>query len=306
MRRAGLAAALGAVLWGAAVARDGVGDGLGWPRALVALAALVIVPLGLGLAAPHGAQVATSAFAASLLAASTRLAPGAAAGALASPSLLATAAVAGGALLEAWRRRARGSSWPDRAALAARLFLPIGAAWALADRAGWTPFRFDATTVTLTAAHFHYAGFALALLASLAARERPSTAADLACAGVIAGVPAVAIGISATHAGLGIAIETLAVAAFGAAVFAVAAAHVGLARDPRRPRLARLLFGASSGALVLGTSLAVLYGLRGLLPFTRFDLHFMWLTHGSIQALGFSLPALLAWWVTLLAGGAGS
>ncbi|MBK7973533.1 MAG: YndJ family transporter [Deltaproteobacteria bacterium] len=299
MRRGALAAALGALVWGA-LSAVGVGELAAWPRALVAFAALVIVPLGLALVYVWGPRVEIVAVAAALLGLSTRLDAGSGAGILATPWLAVTLSVALGAVREAWRRRPLGSAWPERAALAARLFVPIGAAWMFADRLGATPFGFDTTTVILTAAHFHYAGFALPIIASLAARARPSRLADAACAGVIAGVPAVAIGISATHAGLTPWLETGAVVAFGGAVLAVGAIHLTLARDGRQQRLSRVLFGVAAAALALGTSLALVYGLRTVAPGFAFDLDFMWTVHGSLQALGFTLPALVGWWVALL------
>ena len=299
MTRGALAAALGALVWSAAIV-PGIAGPAAWPRALMAFAALVVVPLGLALVSGTRPRVEVVSVAAALLAAATHLPTGLAAGALAAPWLAVTSAIALGAALDARALRPLGTSWPDRAALAGRLFVPVGAAWALADRLGWTPFRFDATTVILTAAHFHYAGFALPLLASLAARARPSRLTDAACAGVIGGVPAVALGISATHAGAAPWLEPAAVAIFGTAALLVASCHAALARDRNQPGIARVLFAAAAGALAAGTTLAILYGARTLLRVTAFPLDFMWRWHGSLQALGFTVPALLGWWVALL------
>lgn len=299
MRTRGVAAVLGALAWGV-LAAGSAGDRGAWPRALVAFAALVIVPLGLALDARRGPGSASLFAAAALLGLSTRVRSAALAGTLAAPWLGATVAMALWEARDAWARRCRGSTWADRAATAARLFLPIGAMWALADRVTWTPFGFDALTVLLTAAHFHYAGFALPMLASRAARARPSVMADLACAGVIVGVPLVALGISATHAGFGMALETAAVLLLVASALGVAVLHGRMARDPSLPFLARVLFAASAGALAVGMALALLYGCRAVLPGTTFELDFMWTAHGSIQALGFALLALLGWWVALL------
>lgn len=305
MKPRGVAAALGVLVWCGLVAGR-VADSGSWPRALVAFAALVIVPLGLALDGRRGPGPAVLLAAAAALAVSARVEAGGIAGTLAVPWLAATVSLALGEVRDAWARRGSGNTWGDDAARAARLFLPIGAMWAFADRLGWAPFGFDASTVILTAAHFHYAGFALPLAASSAARARPSTRGDLACAGVIAGVPLVALGISATHAGLGAALETGAVALLAASALGVATLHAASARDARLPLLARALLSLAAGALGLGTTLALLYGLRALVPGVAFELDFMWTTHGSIQAFGFALPAMLGWWVALLRPHAGS
>src|SRR5262249_39572395 len=58
--------------------------------------------------------------------------------------------------------------------LAAMLFLPIGAIWAIISRGDWQPLGFPEVIVLLTAIHFHYAGFALPLMAGELVRYRRS------------------------------------------------------------------------------------------------------------------------------------
>ena len=49
-------------------------------------------------------------------------------------------------------------------ALIPLLWLPAAAAWLAADRFGIRPLDFDRSTVLLTAAHFHHAGFGVSVL----------------------------------------------------------------------------------------------------------------------------------------------
>ena len=86
------------------------------------------------------------------------------AGYLAIPWLLFTICLGYNALFTTQQPSLATGSWSGRAAF---LFLPVGAAWAVADRLGWQPMGFQATIVLLTAVHFHYAGF---LLLSIAER----------------------------------------------------------------------------------------------------------------------------------------
>lgn len=91
--------------------------------------------------------------------------------------------------------------WHHRRAPLAHLvvlaWLPAAAVWLLADRLGVRPFGFAPHLVTLTAAHFHHAGFGIsALLAAVGARR-----------GLVVhqvGMVLVAAGLTAAHAtGLG-------------------------------------------------------------------------------------------------------
>src|SRR5262249_19141139 len=102
-------------------------------------------------------------------------------------------------------------------AAAAMVFLAIGAAWLTASRFGWQPLGVAEPIVKLTAAHFHYAGFALTLLTGLALAGASGWPARLTAAGVIVGVPLVAAGIVG-----GPAVEAWAVWPLVAATVAVA------------------------------------------------------------------------------------
>src|SRR5581483_2949345 len=56
-------------------------------------------------------------------------------------------------------------------------FSAIGGVWVLFDRAGLRPLQLDPAIVTLTAVHFHYAGFLLPMFAGFVARRMPESRA---------------------------------------------------------------------------------------------------------------------------------
>jgi hypothetical protein len=127
----------------------------------------------------------------------------------------------------------------------------------VSDRFGFRPLDFDPVIVLLTAIHFHYAGFALPLVTGLAARRLDSGTARLAAAGVIAGVPLVAIGITSTQLKAGPLIESLAAWVLAAAGILTASLHLRLAFGPGRP-LVRFLWAVAAVSLVGSMVLAAI------------------------------------------------
>ena len=303
-----------------------------WARALLAVGALVVVPLGLHLAEwaferPALDSYPSSAWARSspklrfvvLLVAGVALAiaqwfsPGAMAAGLAAPWLLVTALIALVGLARAWHFR-RGPL-PAFVAACGMVYLAIGGGWALADRAGIRPLGFDPAIVLLTAVHFHYAGFALPILTALAidalhkpeapARETPSTrqtAVSLAGAsglcialGVVASVPLVAVGITATQLGYSPLAELIAAWCMSLSGLGVAWLYLRLAFRPTTPRIARELWSFGALFLACGMLLSILYGSRWLVPLPWLDIPLMRALHGTANALGFTVPALAGW-----------
>jgi hypothetical protein len=298
------AAVGGVVAWGLA---SGAGLFLDRGIQLVALAPVVILPLGLALV-PAGEEAPTAYGLASgavlvagpcaLLAA--LLAPGPAAAALAAPWLAATLLVG---LVGALRLRARGL-WPIRelALDAGMLYLPVGGVWLLASRAGVALLGFREPIVTFTAAHFHYAGFAAPVIAGLLGRALGEGAADRFYRGVagvvILGIPLVAAGIQFSRLLEFPAAIFLSLGMLGAAALL---ARTGLRLALAGPTVARfagslrILGGA---ALVFSMLLAALFAATGsatressepLIPYTQ-----MAELHGVANALGFSLLVLLS------------
>jgi len=299
-------AMLGGAAWAVFVAAAAAGRvTLGTIELLFLLAPLVIVPLGLAVAATPErdarsqrllrtlclAQPVCAAFAA----ASFWFAPGVRAGALAGAWLLFCALVGLYGLARlvrgAWRRA-------DEACVAAGLFyLPIGGAWLVLSRLGQMPMGFQEPIVLLTAVHFHYTGFATPLLAGAAGRAlsgRPVSALlrtlfRFVAVGVIAGPPLVAAGF----------VLSPALKFFSALVLAAslcALALIMFAIVPAfRYRPAQVLLAISAASVVAGMLLALVYAVGEFRGHLLISIPWMAATHGILNGLGFALCGLLGW-----------
>lgn len=299
---------LGFVLWlgWLALVRPGATDPR-WPHALLVLAALVVIPLGLDVVRAEARRVdplwrrleLARWPAAVLLAVACLFEPGALACALALPWLAVLSGFALLSLLFAFERA------PSRTF--AFVYAAVGAGWAVLDRAGLRPLGFDPLIVLLTALHFHYAGFALTFTTGLAARELGGRAAAVISAFVIAGLPLVAHGITATQLGFDVRLEAGAAVAMALGGLLSAGLHLRLALRSDLPRfgfvsLARTNFALAGLCLAGSMVLAALYGLRFFPGVPGLELGWMWAVHGSANALGFALPALLGWRLLSRAG----
>ncbi|HEU4419678.1 MAG TPA: YndJ family transporter, partial [Planctomycetota bacterium] len=172
------------------------------------------------------------------------------------------------------------------------VFLAVGGAWTFASRAALPVLGFEEPWCLLTGAHFHFAGLVLPVVAGRASRLAPGSLGALACAGVVAGVPAVAIGITAGARGHGT-IEWLAALLLVLATLAVAAQLAWLAARSER-LLPGALLAVASLALCGGMALVAVYATTTWLGTPRLSLLDMARTHAPLQVFGFALPALLA------------
>lgn len=284
-----------------------------WAHAVLLLAALVLVPLALELAADSGQRdrvwwcIALSRLgqtpAALLLGWSCLRAPGDLTALLSLPWLV----VCGLTATAGWLRLRHGLGRRPLEKLCgdiALLFLGIGGAWVFADRAGYQPLKFPTEIVTLTAVHFHFAGLLLPLVAGRIVGAFPaSRMAMRAAVGAVLGVPAVALGITATQLGWGPAFEAASGCGLALAGMAVAILHVRLALDREvatpvgpMPPLRRGLMLVAGASLFFGMVLAAGYALRS------FSESLLWLNipwmravHGTVNALGFGACGVLAW-----------
>ena len=310
---AGARALFGAAIWLLTLWHDPIGDlrSGSWSSALLAFAALVLVPLALPLAAlvletrsrsRDCIRIAAMLqFPAALfLVLALRREPGLIAAGLATPWLVlpgiaAIGAVASGIVID---RR----SLARACAQAALLFFAVGGAWTFADRAGWRPLDFGADIVQLTAVHFHYAGLVLPLIAALVVRENiGARVARLAACGVLVGVPLVAVAITSSQFGAGLVMELVAAVVLGVSASAIGACLVRLAfrREPRAASV-RALWLIAGLSLIFGMALAILYGARGvMMPLPWLDIPWMRALHGTANALGFGTCAIVGWWLTL-------
>jgi hypothetical protein len=270
--------------------------GIEWGRAVLLFAALVIVPLAMR--SLNDRRVTSSLLAwverlrlpaALLLGVSLLQSAGPLAALFSLPWLAVT-------LLIAWQGTLNfAQSRRDAAITAGMVYLAIGGVWTLCDRLPYAPLGFDREIGLLTAIHFHYAGFALPILAGLAARELRTNAAKRIAWSTIIAIPGLAVGITAAHLGAPAFIETLSAAAMAVSAIGVAWLYLQLAIQPNTSFEAKFLW--TIGAIVLAAAMlpAILYGARAWFQIAWLDIPLMRAVHGSANAFGFTLPALLGW-----------
>ncbi len=177
------------------------------------------------------------------------------------------------------------------------LFLPAGAVWLFASRAGTSLAGFYEPIVLLTAAHFHYAGFGAPIVLGVAGRLLPTPTLPyrVGTLAVCAGVPMTAIGIATTRA-----VETSSAIVLASGMLLAAwvlVVHVGAA-SLRRSVAAGVLVMLSGTCLLLTMALAATFALTGsagrdgsfsmVVSFDR-----MVLLHGAVNALGFVTAGLV-------------
>lgn len=299
-----LSAVLGAVVWlGVSALTD-----YALVELFVALALLVFVPLGLGLAAtplrsgaiPRAYRLATvGQFPAACLATLSLSRPvGDALGvALAVPWVGVTVAIALFGLRRLLPRGLRPLS--ELSVDAALLYIPVGAVALVLHRAG-VSFHFQPIIILLTVIHYHYAGFVLPLVTGLVGRtladdsgrlrgSLPARTLRVVTPVIVANLALIAVGITFSPA-----VEVVAVSLFTVAVAGFALAVLG-GVVPKVSRSRGLLLGVAALSLVWTMALALAYGYSAY-PGTPdlLDIGDMVVRHGTVNALGFSLSALLA------------
>jgi hypothetical protein len=304
-----LTALAGAACWLGAVAAGFAGVlALSEVELFVSLAVLVLVPLGLGVAAtpgrtgetplPYTVATVGQLPAAPAVVGSLALPVGSTGSVvLVLPWLAVTGAVA---LFGLWRVLSRGL-WPlpELAVDAALFYVPVGAVALLLHRAGIS-LRFQPIIILLTVVHYHYAGFVLPLVTGLADRRLAGDDGRLGTdlAGRVATAATVVIVVNLALIAVGITfsplVEVVAVAFF---TVAVAGFAVLLLREVV-PAVGGLPGGALALAAVcifLTMTLALAYGYSAF-PATGelIDIGRMIRWHGTLNAFGFALPALLA------------
>ncbi len=200
---------------------------------------------------------------------------------------LGYAAVAGALAVTALPRLRRPD--PYRIAEATALASPAVAALALvAERGGHRLFGFSLTVLALTVAHFHFAGFAAALVAGLVQRTTGAPAATVAALTVPAGIGTVLVGFFTGEY----------VELAGAALLTAGMWLVGWLSWRRvRPagRLTRVLLAISATVLAGSMVLALSWALGEATGLPHPSLGWMVATHGLANALGFGVCAMFAW-----------
>ena len=181
--------------------------------------------------------------------------------------------------------------------LMACTFLPVAAAWMTADRLGWQPLGFDPLIVLLTGVHFHYAGFALAVVTTLLPN---SNAKQFLSIGLLPGVAGVAIGITSTQLAGPNWIEVLGVTTMVIVGIGVGIKQIQFAWQNGISILPRLFLTLGGLALVVGLSLALLYGWRFHYQWEWLTIPWMYATHGLLNSLGFAFLSFLGRYLLLI------
>nr|WP_203620088.1 YndJ family protein [Streptomyces anulatus] len=194
--------------------------------------------------------------------------------------------------LHAPRRAVRGRDLdPAGIALLTALATPAVAATALvAERSGHELFGFDLGILALTVPHFHFAGFAAALIAGLVCRVSDGPAGRFAALSVPLGTLLVLVGYF-----IGDWAELVGALVLTAGMWTVGLLTWRMGRAGGRDRTTRLLLLASAAVLVATMLLALSWALGEATGLPHPTLTWMAATHGLGNALGFALCSLLAW-----------
>ncbi|MEW2070915.1 YndJ family protein [Streptomyces sp. NPDC007346] len=180
---------------------------------------------------------------------------------------------------------------PARIALLTALVAPAVAALALvAERWGHDLFGFEPAILALTVPHFHFAGFAAALVAGLVCRVTDGPAGRFAALSVPLGTLLVLVGYF-----IGDWAELAGAVVLTAGMWTIGLLTWRLGREDGRDRTTRLLLLTSAAVLVATMVLALSWAVGEATGLPHPTLTWMAATHGLGNALGFALCSLLAW-----------
>jgi hypothetical protein len=190
------------------------------------------------------------------------------------------------------RRLARTRSLaPAEIAVLTALVTPSVAGVALvAERSGHELFGFSLQILALTVPHFHFAGFAAALVAGLVCRTSAGPAGRFAALSVPLGTLLVLTGYFLDDWA-----ELLGALVLTAGMWAVALLTWRDVRADGRDRFTRVLLAVSAAVLVATMLLALSWALGEATGLPHPTLTWMAATHGLGNALGFALCSVLAW-----------
>ncbi len=183
----------------------------------------------------------------------------------------------------------------------AYLDLILGAAWLVISRSGFRPMGFQEPIVLLTAVHFHYSGFATALIAAATLREFQRR--NLVMPGVRVLIWLVVLLPFLLAAGFVFSPLLRFVAAIALATCVTALAMMLLwFTGELHSGPARVYLRAASCAALAAFSLAGIYAVSEYFGKDWITVPGMANSHGVLNGLGFVLFALLAWLIELQEG----
>jgi hypothetical protein len=176
------------------------------------------------------------------------------------------------------------------------LYLSVAGVWLVIYRLGMQPLDYGETIILLTVVHFHFAGFAAPIIAGMVGRhlagttDPPARVFSLAVVSLVAAMPLVAAGITFSP-WLGL-IGTLLLSA-GLVTLALLTLRRVLPAIPSLSARFLLLFAAFSSCTAM--ALACLYAYSIVARVLILRIPTMAMTHGLLNAFGFTACSLLAW-----------
>jgi hypothetical protein len=176
--------------------------------------------------------------------------------------------------------------------------LVLGAAWLVLSRAGFRPMGFQEPIILLTAVHFHYSGFATALIATATLREFELR--ELRMPGLPTLIWLIALLPFLLAAGFVFspALRFVAAISLSACVTALALISWWMAGDWRSTPAA-VYMRVSTCAAMGAFCLAGLYAVSEYFKRDWITIPGMANSHGVLNGLGFVLLSLLAWLMEL-------
>ena len=270
---------------------------------IVLLAILVIVPLALSLVPDSESRDEESwlyrlallfqPFAALGVVVSFLLEPGVPAAVLAFLWFCETALIAMFGLQRLRKPKLRSAA--EVSITAGLIFVQVAGVWLVVHRLGIQLLGYGDTIILLTAVHFHFAAYAAPILAGLAGRRLSQFAGvsrvfKFTPIFIIAGIPLVAAGISFSPA---LAFAGTLMISIGLVLLAVLVAGWILPSIESIP--ARVLLLLSSVSCLPAMVLACIYAYSIVFKQLLIDIPQMAMTHGMLNAFGFSLSGLVAW-----------
>ncbi|MGW3626752.1 YndJ family protein [Streptomyces sp. NPDC000880] len=193
---------------------------------------------------------------------------------------------------QAPRRLARTRSLPpaEIAVLTALVTPSVAGVALVAERSGHELFGFSLPILALTVPHFHFAGFAAALVAGLVCRTSAGPAGRFAALSVPLGTLLVLAGYFLDDWA-----ELLGALVLTAGMWTVALLTWRDVRAGGQGRFTRGLLAGSAAVLVATMLLALSWALGEATGLPHPTLTWMAATHGLGNALGFALCSVLAW-----------
>ena len=295
-------AGLGATAWTALaiLARAGIAP-IGAIELIFLFAPLVIVPLGLELVRVIGASGPIHAvarrmqpYAAVLTIIALWLPPGKLAATFASGWMLVCGLIALAGVNDLFspksREHARLSTF--RFAInVARIDLAVGGAWLIASRLGLRPMGIQEPIGLLTVVHFHFAGFATALIAAAALRFSDSRSRWLRTITLLVVLMPYVIAVGFVTSPQ---LKMSAAVVFSLSVAALAIAVRSLG-SRAQSTTARILLQIAPACVFAGMVLSAVFAIADFRGSDVLPIPQMARTHGLLNAVGFCMCGLLGW-----------